>query len=151
MIFRTDLHVLLGEIRQCICLFCGFVFMSQMVLLFNINILTEYILTARPNCAWHEKYIFTQESFYLQGILNEINEKDTSFLDCKHKHVMKAEIHLIMSESCTVCYLQKSMVLQAELISKGYHSLVAGLASFFRVPLIFIYKQNDDILGYRIT
>ena len=36
MIPRTDfnckphgLHILLGEIRQCICLFCGFVFTSQ--------------------------------------------------------------------------------------------------------------------------
>ena len=35
------------------------------------------------------KYIFVQESFYLQGILNDINEQDTSFLDCKHKHMMK--------------------------------------------------------------
>ena len=36
------------------------------------------------------KYIFAQESFYLQGILNGINEQDTSFLDCKHKHMMKS-------------------------------------------------------------
>ena len=26
------------------------------------------------------KYMFTQESFYLQGILNDINEQDTFFL-----------------------------------------------------------------------
>ena len=37
----------------------------------------------------HGKYIFTQESFYLQGMLNDINEQDTYFLDCKHKHMMK--------------------------------------------------------------
>ena len=36
------------------------------------------------------KYIFTQESFYLQGILNDIKEQDTSVLDCKHKHMMKS-------------------------------------------------------------
>ena len=36
------------------------------------------------------KYIFTQESFYIQGILNNINEQETSFLDCKHKHMMKS-------------------------------------------------------------
>ena len=36
------------------------------------------------------KYIFTQESFYLQGILNDTNEQDLSFLDCKHKHMMKS-------------------------------------------------------------
>ena len=34
--------------------------------------------------------IFAQESFYLQGILDEINEQDTSFLDCKHTHLMKS-------------------------------------------------------------
>ena len=33
------------------------------------------------------KYIFTQKSFYLQGILNDTNEQDTTFLDCKHKHI----------------------------------------------------------------
>ena len=31
-----------------------------------------------------------QESFYLQGILDDINEQDTSFLDCKHKHMVKS-------------------------------------------------------------
>ena len=36
------------------------------------------------------KYIFTQESFYLQGILNDIMNGDTSFLDCKHRHMMKS-------------------------------------------------------------
>ena len=35
------------------------------------------------------KYISAQESFYLQGILNDINEQDTSFLDYKHKHKIK--------------------------------------------------------------
>ena len=35
-------------------------------------------------------YIFAQESFYLQGILNDINEQDISFLDCRHKHMMKS-------------------------------------------------------------
>ena len=38
------------------------------------------------------KYIFTQESLYLQGVLNDINEQDTSFLDCKHKHMMKSGV-----------------------------------------------------------
>ena len=37
----------------------------------------------------HEKFISAQESFYLQGILNDIIEQYTSFLDCKHKHMMK--------------------------------------------------------------
>ena len=47
-----------------------------------------------------EKDIFAQESFYLQGKLDEINEQDTSFLDCKHKHMMKSGAP--PSESCTV-------------------------------------------------
>ena len=38
----------------------------------------------------HGKYIFTQDSFYLQGILNDIIEQDTSFLDSKQKHMMKS-------------------------------------------------------------
>ena len=37
-----------------------------------------------------EKIYFAQESFYIQGILDDINEQDTSFLDCKHKHMMKS-------------------------------------------------------------
>ena len=37
-----------------------------------------------------EEFISAQESFYLQSILNDINEQDTSFLDCKHKHMMKS-------------------------------------------------------------
>ena len=52
------------------------------------------VLIARSDCALYflagmRKYIFAQESFYLEGILNDINEQDTSFLDCKHKHMMK--------------------------------------------------------------
>ena len=35
------------------------------------------------------KYIFTQESFHLQGVLNDTNELDTSILDCKLKHMMQ--------------------------------------------------------------
>ena len=34
--------------------------------------------------------IFTQEMLFLQGILNDINDQDTSFLDCKHKHMIKS-------------------------------------------------------------
>ena len=35
------------------------------------------------------KYVFPQDSFYQHGILNNITEQDTSFLDCKHTHMMK--------------------------------------------------------------
>ena len=40
--------------------------------------------------AGKRKYIFAQITFYLQDILYDINEQDTSFLDCKHKHMMKS-------------------------------------------------------------
>ena len=54
-----------------------------------------YILIARPDSALNflagkRKYILARESFYLQGILHDINEQDTSILDCKHKHMMKS-------------------------------------------------------------
>ena len=62
-----------------------------MALLFNIN-----VYFGRTAKLWlivpgrQGKYIFTQESFYLLGILNNINEQETSFLDCKHKHMIKS-------------------------------------------------------------
>ena len=34
--------------------------------------------------------IFLQESFYLQDILEDINEQHTSFLECNHKHMVKS-------------------------------------------------------------
>ena len=41
--------------------------------------------------AGKKKYIFAQESFYLQGIYSIINEQDSHiFFDCKHKHMMKS-------------------------------------------------------------
>ena len=65
-------------------LICSFVLTSQMALLFSINKLC-LIVSGRQ-----VKYIFTQESFYLQGKLDDINKQDTFFLDCKHKHMMKS-------------------------------------------------------------
>ena len=40
--------------------------------------------------AGKRKYFFGQKCFYLQGILDDINEQDSSFVDCKHKHIMKS-------------------------------------------------------------
>ena len=79
----------------------------------------------------HEKIIFAQESFYLQGILNDISEHDTSFFDCKHKHMMKAELHMTNSESCTICLPIKFHGFTNRYNSKGYHSLVPCLISIF--------------------
>ena len=64
-----------------------FRFTSQMALLSNINFYFD--CKTRLCLAGKRKYIFAQESFYLQGILDDKNEQDPSFADCKHKHVMK--------------------------------------------------------------
>ena len=78
---------------------------SQMALIY-INIYTKYIYTKCLNEVYsdcktklcfvvpdrHGKCILTQTSFYLQGILDNINEEDTSFVDCKHKHMMKSGV-----------------------------------------------------------
>ena len=40
--------------------------------------------------AGKKKYIFAQERFYLQGTLDDISEQETSFLDCKYKHMLKS-------------------------------------------------------------
>ena len=66
-------------------------YISQMALSSNIN----FYLIARPDCAFElmagkRKNIFVQESFYLHGILDDINEQDTSFVDCKYKHMMRS-------------------------------------------------------------
>ena len=61
----------------------------------------------------HGKYIFTQESFYLPCVLNAINEQGTSFLYCKHKHMMKSG-DPPDKVGITVCYLEfYGMVSQA--------------------------------------
>ena len=63
------------------------------------------------------KYISVQESFYLQGILNDINEQDTSFLDCKHKHMMKCGTPPDkFGVRVPYVYKQNSMVSQAEFV-----------------------------------
>ena len=73
-----------------------------------------------------EKYIiFAQESVYLQGILNDINEQDTSFLDCKHKNMVKCGAP---PGKFVVLYLHG---FTSRINSKSYYSLVSGLIAFF--------------------
>ena len=79
--------------------------------------------------AGKRKYIFAQESFYLRGILDDINEQDTSFLECKHKHMMKAELHL--TSSCTIWLPIEFNGFKSRINSKGYYSLVPFLISNF--------------------
>ena len=119
---NSDMHLLILWFR----------FTSQMVLLSNINFYfdckTRLCLTVTGSKG---KYIFAQESFYLQGILDDINEQDTSFLECKHKHMIKRELHLTNLESCTVSYLQNLMVAQAELILRVITLWFLVLSQFF--------------------
>ena len=73
------------------------------------------------------KYLFAQESFYLQGIFNDINEQDAYFLDCKHKHMMKRG-----APPDKVVWLPIDFQgFTSRINSKGYHSLVPGLISIF--------------------
>ena len=80
-----------GEIRPCINLFCGFGILAR----WRYYPINSYFDCKTRLClkflAGKRKYIFfAQESFYLQGILSDINEQDTSFLHCKHKHMIKS-------------------------------------------------------------
>ena len=64
-----------------------------MALLSNINFYFDCKTRLCLIPGRQEKYIFAQESFYLQGINDindDINEQETSFLDCKHKHMMES-------------------------------------------------------------
>ena len=59
-----------------------------MALLSNINVYLD--CKTRLCLIVPGKYIFAQESLYLQGIFDDINEQNTSFVGCKHKHMMKS-------------------------------------------------------------
>ena len=70
-----------------------------MALSFSINILTGYIFISRPNkilgfLTGNENLLFAQASFYLQGIFCNLNERETSSLDCKHKHMLQKTLHI---------------------------------------------------------
>ena len=112
-----DLHVLLGKIRQCIYMLCKSMFNNKMALSFNINIYTGYMYTAKKVSCRQENMFLVQESFYLQGIFSYINERDTFFLDCKHKHMLqKTELHLTNLVPCTVCYIWNYILLTVETV-----------------------------------
>ena len=68
-----------------------FRFTGQMALLSSINFYfdckTRLCLIAPGR---QEKIYVCRRKFLSTGILDDINEHDTSFLDCKHKHMMKS-------------------------------------------------------------
>ena len=70
-----------------------------------------------------EKHAFVLESFYLQGVFSCMNERDKSSSDCKHKQMLqKTELHLTNLLSCTICYIESSMVLTAGAMFQGCHT-----------------------------
>ena len=87
---RTDFHCITTSVARFsglnLAIHLLILFTGQMAPLFNINFYFDckirlcLIVPGR-----HEKIYFAQENVYLQGILNDINEQGTSFLDCKHK------------------------------------------------------------------
>ena len=115
-----------------------------------------------PYSSWQAREnIFAQESFYLQGILDDINEQNTSFLNCKHKHMMKsgAPPHKFV-------VLYRIVIIEfhgftSRINSKGYHSLVPGLISIlvetvwvpltrYSQPYIFsTLSEIRNVLGTR--
>ena len=74
-----------------ILLILWFRFTSQMALLSNINFYFDcktrlcLIVPARQG-----KIYFCTRKFLFTRYINDINEQDTSFVDCKHKHMMKS-------------------------------------------------------------
>ena len=98
MIPRTHFHCMTiwvarssGRNSAMHLLILWFRFTCQMALLSNINFYFDcktrlcFIVPRRQ-----EKIYFCTRSFHLQGILDDIKEQDTSFLDCKHKHMMES-------------------------------------------------------------
>ena len=91
------------------------------------------------------KYIFAQESIYLQGVLNDINEQDTSFFDCKHKHMMKSGAPPDKFGVLYRIYTYRIHGFTIRINSRGYHSLVPGLITILEtvwVPLTTIYIKE---------
>ena len=93
--------------------------------------------------------MFTQESFCLQGILDDINEQDTSFLDSKHKHMQKSGAPPEKFRVLPGLFPIEFNVLQVELISKSYQSLVPALISIF-LEMVWV-PLKDGMSLFRLT
>ena len=86
------LDILLGEMQQCICVFCDSYFLARYGTLIQYKYLNTVYFDYKTKLnlivsGRQGKYIFVQKGFYLPSILNNINEQDKSFLDCKHRHM----------------------------------------------------------------
>ena len=85
--------------------------------------------------------LIAQESFYLHGILDDINELDTSFLDYKHKHMVKSGAPPDDLESCTIWLPIEFHGFTSRINSKGYHSFVPGLITIF-LEMVWVPLNN---------
>ena len=103
---------------------------SQMALFSNINFYFD--CKTRLCLIVPGREFFAQENFYLQCILDDIHMNRTHlFLTVNTNTWRKAELHLINLESCTIWLPIGFHVFTSRIDSKGYHSLVPGLISFF--------------------
>ena len=65
---------------------------NQMALSLNIHILADYYIFIKLRLRVSDrqgKHNFAQDCLYFQGVFICINERDTSFPDCKHKHMLE--------------------------------------------------------------
>ena len=98
MIPRTHFHFIAtwvarssGRNSALHLLILWFWFTSQMALLSYINLYFDFktrLCLIVPGK--QEKIYFCTRKFLSIHVLDDINEQDTSFLDCKHKHMMKS-------------------------------------------------------------
>ena len=61
-----------------------------MELSFNINIINRVYFDCKAILCLIDPGRQGKYKKVIQGILNDTNEEGTSFLDCKHKHMMKS-------------------------------------------------------------
>ena len=86
----------------------------------SFNIMSIFLLQDQPETC---KFLTHKENMLLHTTLSIFNvysaiyiyiyiyERDTSSLDCKHKHMLlETELHLTNLVSCTVYYIDNSMV-----------------------------------------
>ena len=119
--YPHELHVILGEILPCVCLFCGFGLLAGWCYYpIYISILIDKTVSYSPWQARENIFLHKKVSTYKVYLMIQMNR--TSFLDCKHKHMMQSG-----APSCTVWLPTEFHVFTSRINSYGYHSLVPGL------------------------
>ena len=118
-----------------------FWFTSQMAILSNINFYLRLQDQTVLYISWQAReniFLHMKVSIY-KVILDDIIEQDTSFLDCKHKHMMKCGsppdkfgvLYHMVTYRVPWFHKQSSMVSQAELILRVITLWFLVLSQFF--------------------